>query len=118
MTKDEFRKSIDHCELCGCRRSLELHHIVPLTCGGPDNEENWIMVCVNCHARLTPRRILQRIGIDRRKEDDRVRKFFPVFRLLQFCIDQITEAFPDDEFYAELKRDLRRFMYEYEKEAQ
>ena len=71
MTKEEYKQGIECCELCGRKRKLELHHIVPLTCGGPDIEENWVAICVNCHSRLTPRSILQRIGIDACKGSDR-----------------------------------------------
>lgn len=51
------------CELCGSMKFVELHHIIPIVFGGPDIPENWIMICVNCHTRLTPRKLLQEKGI-------------------------------------------------------
>lgn len=55
------------CELCGSRRGLEAHHIIPICAGGDNSEENLICVCGTCHARLTPRSKLCKIGIDRVK---------------------------------------------------
>ena len=52
------------CELCGSRRGLEAHHIIPVVCGGADSDDNLICVCQCCHARLTPRSLLTKIGKD------------------------------------------------------
>ena len=105
MNSDEFRKSIDHCELCGARRSLELHHIIPTSLGGPDEEDNWIMLCVNCHSRLTPRRILQRLGIEKAK-----RKY--VATLIDICCGHLIDAFGDnDGLYLELLQKQAKYFY-------
>ena len=55
---DEFRR----CELCGCKRSLELHHIIPAVLGGGDSDDNLILLCGGCHAKLTPKKELAKIG--------------------------------------------------------
>ena len=55
------------CELCGSKRGLEAHHIIPVVCGGDDSDENLICVCQMCHARLTPWRVLTKLGIQKRK---------------------------------------------------
>lgn len=55
------------CELCGSKRGLEAHHIIPVVCGGDDSDENLICVCQMCHARLTPRRVLTKLGIKKAK---------------------------------------------------
>ena len=56
------------CELCGSRRGLEAHHIIPLVCGGEDVEDNLICVCQCCHTLLTPRSLLTKLGIKKTKE--------------------------------------------------
>ena len=53
------------CELCGDKRNLEVHHIVPVCCGGSDNADNLIVVCWICHSKLTPKRELTKVGINR-----------------------------------------------------
>ena len=50
------------CELCGDKRNLEVHHIIPVVCGGSDDLNNLIVVCGVCHSKLTPRRELCNIG--------------------------------------------------------
>ena len=62
--RNERLQHIGKCELCGDTYGLELHHIIPRCCGGTDDEDNLVLVCGKCHARLTPRRILSKIGID------------------------------------------------------
>ena len=62
----KLRREINNCELCGSSRNLEVHHIIPVVFGGPeDDEENMIVVCKKCHALLTPHRILSKEGIKR-----------------------------------------------------
>ena len=58
------------CELCGSKRGLEAHHIVPVVCGGDDREENLICVCQTGHARLTPRAYLCTFGIEKVKANN------------------------------------------------
>lgn len=63
MAMDKVVKEAGRCELCGSRRGLEAHHIIPVVCGGDDSYDNLICVCQCCHARLTPRSILTKFGI-------------------------------------------------------
>lgn len=60
---------IGHCELCGSTRNLEIHHLVPRTaCEGildGDIDDNLLVVCGACHSKLTPRRFLQKYGIQK-----------------------------------------------------
>lgn len=75
------------CELCGSSRTLEAHHIIPLVCGGTDTIDNLIAICGRCHSILTPRKILQNIGIENTK-----------------CRDQLNRIY--DSFYNEIGRSL------------
>ena len=50
------------CELCGSRRGLDVHHIIPRVCGGPDLSENLIVACAGCHGKLTPKGLLTKYG--------------------------------------------------------
>lgn len=54
------------CELCGSKLNLEVHHKIPKVCGGTDDEDNLILVCGLCHYKLTPKKTLQRIGIEKK----------------------------------------------------
>lgn len=40
------------CCICGTRHSVALHHIVPSAQGGPDEIDNAISLCPNCHDRV------------------------------------------------------------------
>jgi len=59
-------EDVGHCELCGSKRNLEVHHIVPRTaCDGiidPNEDDNLIVVCGSCHSKLTPKRFLCNYG--------------------------------------------------------
>ena len=69
----QLLKETNKCELCGSKRGLEVHHIIPVTCGGPENDiDNMIVLCIGCHARLTPRKILQKIGIENCLHEDSI----------------------------------------------
>ena len=71
MAMDKVVEEAGRCELCGSRRGLEAHHIIPIVCGGDDSYDNLICVCQCCHARLTPRRILTKLGIKNVQENNR-----------------------------------------------
>lgn len=52
--KDRYRES--ECAMCGATqdeadRALDVHHIVPLLCGGTNEEWNFITLCMSCHHR-------------------------------------------------------------------
>ena len=56
------------CELCGSKRNLEVHHKIPVVCGGSDDLNNLIVVCEICHIKLTPRSELTKIGLRKSKK--------------------------------------------------
>lgn len=73
-SKKEFEKirkericDIGKCELCGSKKGLELHHIIPYSLGGTDSESNLLLICEKCHYLLTPKSELSRLGIARAK---------------------------------------------------
>lgn len=69
------------CELCGSRRGLDIHHIIPRVCGGPDLEENLIVVCAGCHGKLTPKTLLTKYGQHKQDQlSDLVDHFYEVIR--------------------------------------
>jgi 5-methylcytosine-specific restriction endonuclease McrA len=47
----------NRCELCGYKSAVDTHHIVPKHQGGPHEVENLMVVCPNCHALITRRKI-------------------------------------------------------------
>lgn len=45
-----YRNIKSKCDICGINdQSLELHHIIPVMCGGTNNEDNIQMLCHKCH---------------------------------------------------------------------
>ena len=68
---DSLIKDVGQCELCGSRRNLQVHHIVPLVIDIPgvdlNDESNLVVVCSKCHGVLTPKNILTRIGLHKAK---------------------------------------------------
>lgn len=72
---DQVVEEAGRCELCGSKRGLEAHHIIPIVCGGDDSEDNLICVCQCCHARLTPRRVLIRLGIKKVQNENGIKRF-------------------------------------------
>lgn len=52
---ESIREKFDHeCQMCGLiseenDKSLDVHHIVPITSGGTNEEELLIPLCLNCH---------------------------------------------------------------------
>ncbi len=43
------------CGKCGCKENLQLHHIIPITLGGNNDDVNLIILCDNCHRKITNR---------------------------------------------------------------
>ena len=40
------------CQVCGCMRNLQVHHIEFRSHSGSDSEENLITLCAQCHTEL------------------------------------------------------------------
>ena len=59
----DLLRRVDRCELCGDTRNLEVHHIIPVCCWGSENENNLIVICGSCHAKLSPKSELSAAGI-------------------------------------------------------
>ena len=64
------------CELCGSRKGVECHHVLPMCMEmygvNFDVEDNYLSVCRKCHALLTPRSLLAKIGNERLRWDGNV----------------------------------------------
>jgi hypothetical protein len=79
----EYRDLHSSCELCGEKNSLDVHHLIPQSLGGSDRDENLLVVCKKCHAKLTPSSELTTIGMKRkwkeRHRNDEMRKYFMEF---------------------------------------
>lgn len=79
MTKSNYLKISDRCELCGSPKKLEIHHIIPLCVGGEDVLDNWICVCKSCHSKLTPTGQLSRIGLKTLKVRNNILSIYSEF---------------------------------------
>lgn len=112
----EIRKLLgEHscCELCGDQRNLEVHHIIPVCCGGTDNIDNLIVICGVCHAKLTPKRELQKVGINRARAVDVIhimaRRYYELAGELMFTDDnKLTGVDWPDVFDALIDEMLKR----------
>lgn len=76
MSRSENKKAMARyvsenpsCELCGSRKMVECHHVLPLCMENYgvnfDVEDNYISVCAKCHALLTPRSLLSKYGVEK-----------------------------------------------------
>jgi len=50
----EYLKDHPFCEICGYKKSKHIHHIIPVSEGGKEVYDNYLAVCIPCHARLHP----------------------------------------------------------------
>lgn len=59
------------CELCGSRKCVECHHVLPMVMEGYgldfDVPDNYITVCKKCHALLTPHSLLIKYGNEKNR---------------------------------------------------
>jgi hypothetical protein len=66
-----YMKDYDKCELCGSKKNLQLHHIIPLVTSivglNLDVQDNYICVCSSCHAKLTPKNLITKYGMSRKR---------------------------------------------------
>lgn len=49
-----YDRADEQCEKCGAAREgarIDIHHIVPILCGGTNNLENLMALCVSCHSK-------------------------------------------------------------------
>ena len=88
------------CELCGSRRNMEVHHIIP-RCVATElpgfnihDKDNLLVVCGSCHAKLTPRRMLIKYGIAKLPVNEgtqasrsQMRKFYNALERKDFYMD-------------------------------
>lgn len=74
----KFIDEVGRCELCGSKRNLQLHHVIPRVCENDfldlDVEDNWLCVCGSCHAKLTPKNLLTKYGISKVKVNNAIIK--------------------------------------------
>ena len=50
--RDNVRaRDCGECGICSSKKKTEVHHIVPLSDGGADDEENCILLCASHHTR-------------------------------------------------------------------
>lgn len=89
-------KEVGKCELCGSKRGLEVHHIVPISVGGLDADDNKIVVCCGCHAKLTPTSLLTKIGLERTKRNNI--KLLALYHLKNVFYETLHEMVVNEEF--------------------
>ena len=88
----EALKEHERCELCGSKRELQAHHIIPICVGGPDVQANILVVCKKCHALLTPSSILTAFGIQRMRSQYGDEPVVSIQRKIYERCDDICES--------------------------
>lgn len=92
-------KTHRQCELCGNNRNLEIHHIIPRSLGGTNEIDNLIVICNVCHARLTPRGLLTKLGLQKLDSDckRRCKKFYTTLDAYNghLTVDDVFDVFDD-----------------------
>jgi 5-methylcytosine-specific restriction endonuclease McrA len=53
---------VKQCYFCGSKITLDIHHIIPVSFCGSDNNENKVTLCYSCHKKL--HRIYNKLQID------------------------------------------------------
>ena len=97
---------IKQCELCGSRRGLEVHHIIPFSLGGDDSAENLIALCQSCHAKLTPKSLLIKLG----QRTKRPFLLFGVNKIMQEFYETVDDGgvWSGSEVIAEVNKTFER----------
>lgn len=49
---EKQRQKADGCEMCGEDKSLQIHHIIPLSAGGTNGHYNLMALCNSCHTTV------------------------------------------------------------------
>lgn len=64
---------LNFCAVCGITKELHLHHFIPKSKGGSDEETNLLTLCLNCHATIHARKAsfssseLSKRGMDKKR---------------------------------------------------
>lgn len=68
------------CELCNYNMTVDTHHILPKYQGGPHEVDNLTVICPNCHALITRRKLILNSRDDipkiRRKVRKNIQKYY------------------------------------------
>ena len=92
---------IKRCEFCGDPRGLEVHHSIPLSLGGSDEEDNLIVCCAKCHGILHRgnHSQLTKIGLKKLRDTKKLsRAFYKFVEDLDYKIE-IADVFDFIEEY-------------------
>ena len=115
---------VEQCELCGSKRNLEAHHIIPVSVGGPDESDNLIVVCGSCHSKLTPKGVLTKMALQKRLRNGAA--YIDFFRnvieldcdtasdVLEFFPEWFLKYFPDMSYTTRDKEELFKMLEESE----
>lgn len=69
----------NQCELCFYNIAIDTHHIIPKYLGGPHEIDNLMVICQNCHALVTRKKIIINSRKDIIKVSRKIRKLIRSF---------------------------------------
>lgn len=58
---------MSNCKLCGTKDNLVSHHMLPISCGGTDDESNIVTLCKNCHSKVHTKILNENIRFEGRR---------------------------------------------------
>ncbi len=64
----------NQCELCSYSMAVDTHHVLPKHLGGPHEINNLMVICPNCHALITRKKIIINSRKDIKKVSHKIRK--------------------------------------------
>lgn len=64
IRKQVYRRDGFRCALCDSQQGLQIHHVVPRSQGGTNDEANLITLCWKCHAVAHGTRLPEYRGIE------------------------------------------------------
>ena len=83
-----------------------MHHVIPMVCEPLpwqnllkkpvklDIEDNWLVVCCNCHSKLTPKNLLTKYGLNKAvQNNERIVKAYAIYE--RYC-EYIKELLDND----------------------
>lgn len=68
LKNDVRNKAFHRCSICQRLGTIQIHHIIPQSEGGPDDEKNTTPLCTNCHKIYGLNPLKRQFLLDKRNE--------------------------------------------------
>ena len=92
-----YRRDGYRCALCDDVRGLQIHHAMPRSVGGSDDEMNLVSLCWRCHAEAHGTWVAERHAV---RPPHTAEERYAAYRMLQDEYEQLCVEYVSD-YYAE-----------------